>query len=109
MQDIDMALLSRANWNNWFWLHQQYGNRATNQRQVPWDCSGIRAVISSDLHMSYQNHANASLKTFYTKECTYTQLQISSEYFNFATNKTWQNPVNLLEKSHDKLLLPWVT
>lgn len=21
MQDIDMALLWRANWNNWLWLH----------------------------------------------------------------------------------------
>jgi len=59
--------------------------------------------------MSYQKHSNALLKTFYSKKRTYTQHQTSSEYFNFTTNKTLHNPVNMPGKGNDKLFLPWVT
>lgn len=45
--------------------------------------------------MSYQKHPSALLKTFYSEKYTYTHPQISSEYFNFTTNKTLHNPVNV--------------
>lgn len=65
------------------------------QWQVPQDCSGVRAVICSDLHMSYQKYSNALLQTSCSKKHTYTETQISSEYFNFTTNKTLHNPDNM--------------